>query len=130
MAASPTYAATPRATFATTSTANTARDGTGTLATLITGAASGTRVDDIKFQYTVSTTAGMIRIFISFDGGTTKSMIHEIPVPSTTVSATVAGFTAYLQNLGWILPNTSAIIYFSTHNANALNGFVTRAGDL
>lgn len=130
MASSPSYAATPRAAFAATATANTARDGTGTLATLITGASTGTRVDDIKFQYTVTTTAGMIRIFLSLDGGTTKAMIHEIPVPANTVSATVAGFTAYLQNLGWVLPNTSAILYFSTNNANTVNGFVTRAGDL
>ena len=64
MASNPSYAATPRAAFAATSTANANRDGTGTLATLITGAASGTRVDDIKFQYTVTTTAGMIRIFL------------------------------------------------------------------
>ena len=130
MASTPSYAATPRAAFAATGTANTNRDGTGTLATLIAGASGGTRIDDIKFQYSVSTTAGMIRIFMSLDGGTTKALIHEIPVPAVTVSSTVAAFTAYLQNLGWILPNTNAILYFSTHNANNVNGFVTRAGDL
>jgi hypothetical protein len=45
MAQYPAYASTPRIAGALVVTANTNRDGTGTLATIITGAALGTRIE-------------------------------------------------------------------------------------
>lgn len=129
MAASPNYAATPRAAVGQVSAANTARDGTGTLVTIITGASTGTRVDDLSVVATGTTTGGMIRFFVSYDGGTTNRFLREIPVTALTPSATVQAFRAELFDLGITLPNASAQLRASTNNAETFNVHVTRAGD-
>ena len=128
MATTAAYASTPVAALAQVSTANTARDGSGTLATVLTGASNGTRIDDIVIKATVTTTAGTIRFFMSLDGGTTKRLIYEIQVTANTVSATNPAWSWVLSDLGWILPNTNAILYASTEKAEAINICVTRAG--
>lgn len=130
MATSPSFTSTPRTTYTAISTANTARDGSGTVGTLITGVAAGTRVFEIAVKATgASTTAGMIRIFLSLDGGTTKRLIKEISVSAATPSATVQTFegSASFENL--VLPDASASIYVSTHNAEAFN-VMAYGGDL
>ncbi len=73
-------------------TANTNRDGTGTLVDVLTGEPNGTRVDRIVVQALVTTTAGMVRLFI--DDGTTTRAFREIPVTAVTVGAGAIAFTA------------------------------------
>lgn len=70
------------------STANTARDGTGTLGTVVTAATNGSKVSSVTITATGTTTAGVIRLFI-FDGTTTR-LIAEILVPAITPSVSVA----------------------------------------
>lgn len=50
MAANPAYAATPRCAAASVSTANTNRDGTGTIATIFTAGASGSKIEEIVIK--------------------------------------------------------------------------------
>jgi hypothetical protein len=103
------------------STANTNRDGTGTLASILTGATDGTRVHRITIHATVTTTAGMVRLFI--DDLTNKRLWREIPISAVTVSASVAGFEYILELFGELalhLPN-GYILKASTHNAEAIN---------
>ncbi len=69
MADNPAFAVTPRVSAVNIATQNTARDGTGTVATLITGAANGTQIREIVVKARVTTTAGMVRIFLH-DGST------------------------------------------------------------
>lgn len=128
MATSPSYAATPVTALAQVATANTNRDGTGTMATVLTGASSGTRVDDIIVKAAQTVTAGMIRFFMSTNGGTTKQLIYEIAVTATTASATVPAWTSRLTDMAWLLPNTNAILYASTEKAETFNIAVVRAG--
>jgi hypothetical protein len=116
-------------------TANTARDGTGTvgttLQTLATGGLVGARINMVKVVATVTTTAGMVRLFLSLDNGTTKRLVAEIPISAVTPSGTVAAFTAdYFFNAGATgepikLPDANAILYASTHNAEAINVFAS-----
>ncbi len=129
MATTPNYASAPRTAVAQISTANTARDGTGTLVDVIAGAATGTRVDDITIIATGNTTAGMVRLFLTTDAGTTNRLIREIPVTAATPSGTVQAFVAQLFDLGIILPNANTRIRAATNNAEAFNVIVTRAGD-
>ena len=129
MATSGNYASTPRGGQAQISTANTARDGTGTLVTVMAGAATGTRVDDVVIVATGTTTAGMIRLFVSYDNGTTNRLFREIPVTAAVPSATVQTFSTMLLNLGLLLPNTNALLRAATHNAEAFNIIVANAGD-
>ncbi len=129
MATAPNYASTPRSTVAQISAANTARDGTGTIVSVITGGTNGTRVEDITVQATATTTGGMVRLFLSLDGGTTNRLIREIPVTAVTPSATTAAFRADLTDLGIVLPNNTAVLRAATNNAEAFNVIVSRAGD-
>lgn len=95
MTTTPAFAATPRCSTAQISTANTARDGTGTLGTLFTAPANGTRIDRIEVKATGTTTAGMVRLFIN--DGTNTRLWKEVPVTAITPSGTVTAFAATLD---------------------------------
>lgn len=123
MATDPKFASTARAAQVQVSVANTARDGTGTLGTLITGVAAGTKIFEIVVEATVTTTAGMVRLFLSLDAGVTKRMIDEFPVSAITVSASVAAFRTARKYDNLILPDASATLYTSTHIGEAINTF-------
>ena len=129
MATAAQYAATPRSAVAQVSTANTNRDGTGTLVTVFTAASTGSRIDDIVVQAVGTTTAGMVRLFLSFDGGTTNRLFAEIPVSAVTPSATVQAFRVAMLDMALLLPNANALLRASTHNAETFNIIVSRAGD-
>lgn len=96
MSATPNFTAAPNLganlTAARSSTANTARDGSGTINTIVTGGASGTRVDRINVKATGVTTGGMIRFFL-VDASANKRIIHEMSVTAVAApSATVKTF--------------------------------------
>lgn len=100
------------------SVANTNRDGTGTTVKIVDGHANGSRLKLLRVKAEDTTTAGMVRLFISPDGGTTKRLIAEIAVSAITPSATVATFVS-----DWTIPDEHLLvdasheIYASTHNA-------------
>lgn len=119
MATSPAFAVTPRLASVNIATANTNRDGTGTVATLITGAATGTRIAEIVVQARVTTTAGMVRIFL-YDG-TTYRFFDEVSVAAATVSATVKGTRVSTTYNNLILPSASWSIVVATHNAESID---------
>jgi hypothetical protein len=75
-------------------TANTNRDGTGTVGTLYTAAATtaggaGAKVRSISIKATGTTTAGMVRFFRH--DGTNFFLIREIDIAAFTPSGTVKG---------------------------------------
>jgi hypothetical protein len=135
MSTSANYAATPKNSGAQIATANTARDGTGTLGTVYTAGTSGSRIDSMSLQATGTTTAGMIRFFVSIDSGTTKRLIGEVPVTAITAAATTPVWQAvitsqnasFMQN-GLVL-QANAILYASTNNAETFNVTALNAGD-
>lgn len=120
------YAATPKTAVAQVITANTARDGTGTLATVFTAGASGSRIDDISIVATATTTAGVVRLFLH--DGTNARLWKEILVSAITPSATVQVYSSMLNSQALIL-QTGWSLRASTHNAETFNVCVTRAGD-
>ena len=128
MSSAAQYASTVRAAAAQVTTANPNRDGTtGTYVNVFTaGATLGSRIDDIYMTATVTTAAGMIRLFIS--DGTNTRLLSETPVAAITVGATTAAWTAVLLNQALILPS-GYILKASTEVSNAINIIVTRAGD-
>jgi hypothetical protein len=126
MATSPVFAVTPRIGIAEVSVANANRDGTtGTYADVIVGASTGTRIAEIVIQASVTTTAGMVRLFIT--NGVTTRMFDEVTVAAATVSATVKGTRVSTTYNNLILPDSSWKIIASTHNANAINVFALGA---
>lgn len=106
------------------SSANTARDGTGEIVTIITGATNGTRIGKVTVQATNTTTAGMVRLFIGNSSGSPIiSLWKEIPVTALTGSGSVPEFSYILLltgEEGLILPENYTL-RASTHNAETFN---------
>jgi hypothetical protein len=101
----------------TISTANTARDGTGTLGTVLTAASNGTLIKTVTVKAIVSTTHGMVRLFV-YDGTNTR-LLKEIEVFPVTKSAITPAFEAkialnFVLKSGWVLKA-------STENAETFN---------
>jgi len=126
MATTAQYASTVQNASAQISTANTNRNGTGTIVSVMTGATNGTRIDDISIVATGTTTAGVVRLFIS-DGSNIR-LWQEILVSAITPSTTVAVWSYTLLNQALILENGWSL-QASTNNAETFNILVTRAGD-
>lgn len=142
MSVQPQYAAVPAIGFVQISAANTNRDGTGTLGTLVVGRAPGTRIDKIAFRAIGTTTAGMLRIFHAVNGLTlnadgtiasfsapTKRLLAEVAVAAYTPSATQKAFGSAVAAEGdWTPPADFVLgqyeaLYVSTHNAETFNAF-------
>ena len=106
-------------------TANSGRDGTGTLATILTAGTDGSRVDRIVITATSTTTAGMVRLYIS--DGTNIRLWKEIAVTAITPSATVLAFTATVTSPDTypllVLPGTY-LLRASTNNAESFDAVV------
>ncbi len=124
MSTSPQYASTPRCGIGQASVANTNLDGTGTLATILTAGASGSRIDAINLKAVATTTAGMIRLFIH--DGTNARLLTELPVLALTPSATLPSWEAQLttNNMSQVLPvilPTGYSLRASTHNTETFN---------
>lgn len=63
MSTQPSFAATPLSPVVFFNTANTARDGTGTIGLLCAARVPGSRVQRVQLRATGTTTAGVIRLF-------------------------------------------------------------------
>lgn len=124
MAATPSYAASPKVGLGQVTVANPNRDGTGTLATIFTAGTNGSRVDSLALKATVTTTAGAVRLFLH--DGTSARLLTEVPVLAVTPSATIPAWEAQLstnsmsQVLPIILP-TGYSLRASTEKAEAIN---------
>jgi hypothetical protein len=119
MATNPIFAATPRIASVNIATANANRDGSGTVATLITGVAAGTRVSEIVVKARVTTTAGQVRVFLH--DGSSFFLLDEIAVTAATVSASVQGVRVSATYNNLILPSSSWSVRVSTHNAESID---------
>ncbi len=123
MATAPVFVTVPRFEQVQISTANANRDGTGTIGSLITGVAEGTLINRILVKATVTTTAGMIRLYMSTDGGTTKRLWRELTVAAVTPSATVAAWEGEIDFnvMPLVLRDGSHQISVSTEKAETFN---------
>ena len=122
---SPVFVATPKSYEVRIATANAGRDGTGTLGTLATGVANGSVVQAIRVQADGTTTAGVVRIFLTADTGTTKRLLKELLIPAVTPSTTIEAFSIeWAPTEPIILNGASYVLYASTNNAE---GFVVLA---
>lgn len=75
-------------------TANTAKDGTGTVVVLFTAGSFGSRIDQIKVRAIGSNIATVLRLFVNngLDPTTAgnNALAHEVSIPATTLSETSA----------------------------------------
>lgn len=89
----PLFELTPHIGMVSIATANTNRDGTGTLGSVFVGATNGSRIDRIIIEATATTAAGVVTLFI-YDNSSITNLWKEVLVGVVTASATSTAFTA------------------------------------
>lgn len=96
----PIFCATPRSSGITTGTsANTALDGTGTVATAFTAGANGSKVDEIRFNHLGTNIATVLRVFIN-NGSTNATAANNTLLYETTMAAnTISQVAASVQQV-------------------------------
>lgn len=106
MAATPNYASTPRIGVAAVSTANTNRDGTGTIVDVLVGVAAGTRIDRVVAKATGDPADSIVTLFIH--NGTSWFLFDEIDLGNpAAASTTVEGIRIEKVYRDLILPSAS-----------------------
>jgi hypothetical protein len=129
MAANPAFISTARVATVNVATANTAIDGTGTITSLITGVAAGTRVLEIDVQCAATSAAANVNIFLSTDSGTTWRLFDQIAVTAATASNTVKANRNVTSYTNLVLPSTSAVLGVATSISQSTN-VIALGGDL
>jgi hypothetical protein len=90
----PVFPLTPNIAWGSLATANTAKDGTGTVATVFTAGANGARVDYLKVRALGTNTATVLRVFVNNGADPTNAanngLILEQTIAATTLSETAA----------------------------------------
>lgn len=105
---SPVFPITPVVvTGQTIATANTAKDGTGTVVTLYTAGANGSKCDGVYVAYTGTSVQTVLRLFVN-NGSTNatagnNALIKSVTVPANTLSETTAASDVFIP-LGIMLP--------------------------
>lgn len=140
---SPVFTRVPRSAVLTLAAANTARDGSGTIPTLLVGAADGTRIDEIRFtsaQASVgASAANVMRVWLSIDAtagaGVTWYLLAELAEATVTSSNTVIGAQTifpfpsglFLKDATYAIGVTMSIRATATddHDVIALGGDLT-----
>lgn len=118
----PIFSQAVRHEVATISTANTNRDGSGTLGTIFTAGSDGSLIDHVDVQAIGTTTAGVVRLFIH--NGSAAFLWKEILVSAITPSTTIEAFRASVDcskpENRLVLPDGWSL-RASTHNAESFN---------
>lgn len=129
MATSPVFIGTPRIDTANVATANTAKDGTGTITVLTTGATNGTRILEIVVKSQVTTAAGNVCIFLSTDSGTTWRLFDEFLQGVVTSSATSSSYRASRSYTNLLLKDGTHRLGVTTTISQSIN-VMAFGGDL
>lgn len=93
----PIFTLVPNTVPTTITAANTARDGSGALVTLVTAGTNGSRVDSITFTNSATAVGAsalkVVRVFLTDAAGANPRIIAEALLPAITSSNTVIGAT-------------------------------------
>ena len=103
MAAAPAFAATPRIGATTVSTANTARDGTGTIATILTAGSNGTQIREVVVKATGNPADSVVTLFLH--DGTNFFLFDEIDLGDPAAADnTTPGWRYSVQYANLVIP--------------------------
>ena len=133
---SPIFVLTPNVGFGRITAANTTSDGSGSLTTVFTAGADGSRLDFITITNTQATAAAssamVIKVYLTNTSGTTPRMLQEVTLPAVTRTTAVIGTTTTITfSNGLILPagtlvQVSQSVYAGVQDQNDV---VARGGD-
>lgn len=116
----PVFVLTPNALPALISAANTERIySSGTLVTVVTAGANGTRIEALKAIAEGTTTAGVIRYWITDAAGANPKLFEERLVAAITPSTTVKVFEDFWALDRPIVLASGQLLRASTHNAES-----------
>lgn len=126
MATNPAFAVTPRiGSVALTGTAETSYTAPTSVANVIAGASTGTRIAEVIVQMTAAvSSATMVRLFLF--NGTTYFLFDEVAIAAATGSQSVKQTRVVTAYNNLILPSTSWQLRAACHTTNA--GIVTALG--
>ncbi len=85
----PIFPLIPVATVVAVATANTGRDGSGTIATIFNPNADGARLRSVRLQAIVATTAQVFRLWVRSSSAGTWYLYAEILIAAITPSTTI-----------------------------------------
>lgn len=126
---SPLFTLTPNALPAALSAANTERIySSGTLVTVVTAGTNGTRIDALKVVANATTTAGVVRYWITDAAGANPKLFSERLVLAVTPSTTVKVWDDFYLLDSPITLASGQLLRASTHNAETFSVFAV-AGD-
>lgn len=103
----PIYVLAPQLEWGTVATANTAKDGTGTMVTVFTGGTNGSFLEKLRIRPVGTNIASVLRIF--FNNGSTNataannSYYTDVGLPATTNIETTA-VTDLTLPMGFLIP--------------------------
>ena len=103
----------------TISTANTNLDGSGTMGLVLTAASNGTFIKSVIIKAQVTTSIGMIRLFVKNASNNHVNLLLEIKVPKVPKSGTVCSYQNVIPLNYTLLAGD--MLYASTQNAEAFN---------
>lgn len=106
MATTPNFTSTPRIGVNSVSATNTNRDGTGTIVDIITGAATGTRINEVIIKSTGDPADCTVTLFLN--DGTTNWLFDEVDLGNPAAgSATVISYRNNIFYDNLVLPSAS-----------------------
>jgi hypothetical protein len=112
MALEPAFAVTPRIGAVSVATADTSLTAPTNFGTLITGAATGTRIAEIVVKCAATSAAALVRVFL-YDG-TTYYLFDEISIAAATSSTTVATTRVSTLYANIVVPSASWSVRVTT----------------
>src|SRR5262245_49340979 len=126
----PIFVTTPQAPQVRISTANTGRDGSGTLGTLTTAGASGAFYKGFRWQAEGTTTAGFIRLFVQKGGAGNFELLKEMIVTAITpvVGVTPATSDEWYPQQGIVL-GAGDVVKVGTHIGETFSCWLCAGGD-
>lgn len=119
----PIYLLTPNIGWGTVATANTAKDGTGTVVTVFTAGADGGRCEKVKVRAAGTNVATVLRVFINNGGSNATPANNTLYMEATIAATTLSEVAALADNeiyLGLVLP--------AGYNINITIGTTVAAG--
>lgn len=103
MTATPVFTQTPKHKFGRIAAANTGLDGSGSLVSLFTAGANGSKINAITVQCEATSAAGYVTIFVDTAGDGTFRLIETFLIPAVTMSTTVQPWRATRHYDDWVL---------------------------
>ncbi len=123
------FVTTPKAPAVRIASANTARDGSGTLGTLYTAGSAGAFFKGFRYQAEGTTTVGVIRIFIQAAGVGNFELKREMLVAAVTPSTTVEATSGEWYPAAGIMLGAGDVVKVGTHNAETFSCWLEAGGD-